>query len=233
MSSCPQAGRASFRHTDRLSAYSFCRRTLVQFRLRLARPARQGHGQGLPGQGHGVVEIPGSAAGPAVPGDGPDRVPPRPPANAFKSRFTKTGIGLLAEVDATLGQMCGHATRAVLRRMYEEYGDKRFERLATISNGHFYNLLNSTAYSRRRTAFRKTKARQVGIAERRKPAAADGQSPAFRQLLECHEKPLRNPQRSRQRPDPDFVDCTGSRCFAAGPGAWKVDDLLARNRGAY
>ena len=39
-----------------------------------------------------------------------------------------------------------------------------------ISNGHFYNLRNSTAYSRRSTAFRKTKERQVGIAERRKPA---------------------------------------------------------------
>ena len=54
--------------------------------------------------------------------------------------------------------------------MYEECGDERFERLAVISNGHFYNRRNSTAYSRRRTVFRKTKARQVGIAERRKPA---------------------------------------------------------------
>ena len=39
--------------------------------------------------------------------------------------------------DAALGQVCGHATRAVMRRMFEEYGDERFERLATISNGQF------------------------------------------------------------------------------------------------
>ena len=78
----------------------------------------------------------------------------------------------MAEVDAALGQMCRHATRAVMRRMYEEYGDERFERLAAISNGHFYNLRNSTAYSRRRTVFRKTKARWIEIAQRRKPAPA-------------------------------------------------------------
>lgn len=56
-----------------------------------------------------------------------------------------------------------------MRRMVEEYGDERFERLATISNGHLYNLRKSKTYRRRRTVFRKTKTRQVAIAERRKP----------------------------------------------------------------
>ena len=89
--------------------------------------------------------------------------------HAFRRRFTKADIGLLAEVDAALGQMCGHATRAVMRRMFEDYGDERFERLASISNGHFYNLRNSTTYRRRRTTCRKTSARKVAIVERRKP----------------------------------------------------------------
>ncbi len=89
--------------------------------------------------------------------------------HAFGRRYTKADIGLLAEVDAALGQMCGHATRAVMRRMFKDYGDERFERLARISNGHFYNLRNSTTYRRRRTTYRKTSARKVQIAERRKP----------------------------------------------------------------
>ena len=46
---------------------------------------------------------------------------------------------------------------------------------------------------------------------------ANGQSPAFRQLLECHGKPLRNPQRSRQRPDPDFVDWHRKQVFRGRP----------------
>ena len=42
-----------------------------------------------------------------------------PLANAFKARFTEPDIGLLAEADAGLGQMCGHARRAMMRSMYE------------------------------------------------------------------------------------------------------------------
>ena len=91
------------------------------------------------------------------------------PARPFPRRYTKADIGLLADIDATLGQQCGPTTRAVMRRQYEEYGDERFERLAGISNGHFYNLRGSTTYSRRRTVFKKTRASQVQIAERRKP----------------------------------------------------------------
>ena len=56
-----------------------------------------------------------------------------------------------------------------MRRMFEEYGDERFERLAAISNGQFYNLRNGATYRRRRTTFRKTRATAVRIGERRKP----------------------------------------------------------------
>ena len=90
--------------------------------------------------------------------------------HAFGRRFTKADIGLLAEVDEALGQLCGHSTRAVLRRMLERFGDERFRRLAYISNGHFYNLRKSPTYQRRRTTFRKTRATAVSIGERRKPS---------------------------------------------------------------
>ena len=71
----------------------------------------------------------------------------RRPTSVFWPRSTRA-----------LGQLCGHATRAVMRRMHEVYGDERFERLAGISNGQFYNLRKSTTYRRRRTTFRKTRA---------------------------------------------------------------------------
>lgn len=38
-----------------------------------------------------------------------------------------------------LGQMSGAATRKVLRRQWQEFGDARFERLTRLSNGHLYN----------------------------------------------------------------------------------------------
>ncbi len=44
-----------------------------------------------------------------------------------------------------------------------------------------------------------------------------GQSPAFRQLLDCHDKPIRNPQRARQRPNPDFVDWHRKQVFRGSP----------------
>ncbi len=64
----------------------------------------------------------------------------RPPANAFERRYNGHDIALLAEVDEACGQLSGPATKVLLRRMFHVYGDKRFERLANISNGHIYNI---------------------------------------------------------------------------------------------
>ena len=162
-------GEARFRHTDRSSAYAFCRRTLVQFHYsslgRRDKGAVRAYLAKVTGFSRAQVERlirQYRETGRIVDRRGR-------PRNAFRSRFTKADIGLLAETAAALGQMCGHATRAVMRRMFVEYGDERFERLASISNGHFYNLRNSTTYKRRRTTYRKTRSRQVAIADRRKP----------------------------------------------------------------
>ena len=121
--------------TDRESAYRFTEETLVRFRY---------HGLSKAGKGvilRYLVKMTGKSP-PQVQRlvrqhreTGRVRDRRGAPACAFARRYTKADIGLLAEVDAVLGQRCGHATRAVMRRMYEEYGDERFERLATISNG--------------------------------------------------------------------------------------------------
>ena len=58
---------------------------------------------------------------------------------------TAADIRLVADVDEAYGQMSGLATREVLRRQFEVFGDARFERLATISNGHVYNPRRAAA----------------------------------------------------------------------------------------
>ena len=54
------------------------------------------------------------------------------------------------------GRMSGLTTCEVLRRQFELFGEKRFERLATVSNGHVCNLRGSSAHRARRTAWTKT-----------------------------------------------------------------------------
>lgn len=91
------------------------------------------------------------------------------PAKPFPRRYTDADIRLLAEVDALHGTLSGPATRKLCERAYTVFGDQRFERLATISNGHLYNLRGSRTYQRRRGRHEKTRPVRVNIGERRKP----------------------------------------------------------------
>ena len=87
----------------------------------------------------------------------------------FARRYTPVDIRLLADVDEAYGQMSGLATREVLRRQFEVFGDARFERLATISNGHVYNLRGSGTYRAKRTVWTRTQAVSVAIGLRQAP----------------------------------------------------------------
>ena len=78
-------------------------------------------------------------------------------------------IRLLADVDEAYGQMSGLATREVLRRQFEVFGNARFERLATISNGHVYNLRGSATYRAKRTVWTRTQPVAVAIGLRQAP----------------------------------------------------------------
>ena len=91
------------------------------------------------------------------------------PAKPFARRYTRADIRCLAQVDAALGQMSGAATRAVLRRQWHVFGDRRFERLSALSNGHLYNLRKSRAYRSVRRVFERTRPTAVGIGARRRP----------------------------------------------------------------
>ena len=87
----------------------------------------------------------------------------------FPQRYARADIELLAAVDEAHETLSGPATRAILKREFEVYGKREFERLAGISNGHLYNLRASPRYRERRLNYSKTRPTAVSIGERRKP----------------------------------------------------------------
>ena len=132
--------RVDFKLADRASAYDFIRRTRVRF-----------HSLGLGKPDRGVIrrylaKMTGLSRAQLTrlirqyrnPGRIVDRRG-KSPAKPFRRRYTTADVRRRAEVDAALGQMSGPATRAVMRREFEVFGDPRFERLARRSNGHLYN----------------------------------------------------------------------------------------------
>lgn len=92
-----------------------------------------------------------------------------PPARPFTRRYTSADVRQLAALDALHGTLSGPATRKLCERAWHVFGDARFERLAAISNGHLYNLRQSTTYTRQRGPRDATRPVAVPIGERRKP----------------------------------------------------------------
>jgi transposase InsO family protein len=88
----------------------------------------------------------------------------------FASRFTRADIELLAELDEAHETLSGPATKRILQREFEQYRHAAYERLASISVAHIYNLRRRPRYRERRLNYTKTRAVQVSIGERRKPA---------------------------------------------------------------
>jgi transposase InsO family protein len=89
--------------------------------------------------------------------------------NRFPARFTRRDVELLAAVDQAHDTLSGPATRRILEREFHEFGHAEYERLATISNGHLYNLRKHRRYRECRLHYTRTKPTQVAIGERRKP----------------------------------------------------------------
>jgi transposase InsO family protein len=75
----------------------------------------------------------------------------------------------LAEVDRAHERLSGPATRCILKRACEVFGQRQYERLAGISIAHLYNLRNSARYRRQAAVFTPTRPSGVSIGERRKP----------------------------------------------------------------
>jgi transposase InsO family protein len=87
----------------------------------------------------------------------------------FPTRYTGEDIALLAEVDRAHERLSGPATRCILEREYEQFGNAQYVRLAKISVAHLYNLRASARYRNQAAVFEATRATTAAIGERRRP----------------------------------------------------------------
>lgn len=113
------------------------------------------------------------------------------PSNAFARRYTEADLDALAEAEREYGRLSGPAMVAVLRRMYQVYGDQRFVRLQHLSSSHLYNLRRSAKYQGRHTVRTRTRAdsRAAAIAVRRAPTPEN--RPGFIRIDSVHQGDFR------------------------------------------
>src|ERR1019366_4262585 len=65
---------------------------------------------------------------------------------SFARIYTGADILLLAHTDTLHGTLSGLATKKLMERAYGIFGDARYQRLATISVAHLYNLRQRPGY---------------------------------------------------------------------------------------
>ena len=87
----------------------------------------------------------------------------------FSALYRPEDIALLAAVDRAHQRLSGPATRHILQRAYEQYGDQKYERLAKISVAHLYNLRASARYRNQAAVWEPTRPSAIAIGERRRP----------------------------------------------------------------
>ncbi|MGH8589259.1 MAG: integrase, partial [Gammaproteobacteria bacterium] len=107
------------------------------------------------------------------------------PAHGFARKFTAADRALLAETDRVHGTLSGPATKRLLQRAFEVFGDRRYARLATLSVSHLYNLRASAGYRAQRTYWSKTRGSPVLIGVRRAPAPKG--RPGFIRIDSVHQ----------------------------------------------
>ena len=93
----------------------------------------------------------------------------RLPKRGFRRIFGPQDVTLLAEMDERHGTLSGPATKKLMERACEIYGDKRYETLSRISVSHLYNLREGRDYVSKRRHWTKTRSTKAPIGERRPP----------------------------------------------------------------
>ena len=88
----------------------------------------------------------------------------------FTRTYTDADVLLLAHTDTLHGTLSGPATKKLMERAFNVFGEARYERLATISVAHLYNLRKRSNYHRQRRVWTKTRPVTLAIGERRAPA---------------------------------------------------------------
>ena len=153
-----------------------------------------------------------------------------PPVAGFVRKFTAQDVALLVETDTLHGTLSGPATKRLMQRALEVFGDTRYDRLASISVAHLYNLRKVSGYATRRQHWTRTRATQVPIGERRPP---DSQGrPDFIRIDSVHQGDLDGvkgiyhinavdgvTQWQLVAPVSGFRRLTSCRCW---PSSWRV-----------
>ena len=103
----------------------------------------------------------------------------------FTRTFTDADVRRLAHIDALHGTLSGPATKKLMERAWHVFGDTPYQRLATISVAHLYNLRKRTGYVRHRQAWTKTRPVSLAIGERRAPAPND--RPGYLRVDSVHQ----------------------------------------------
>ena len=98
------------------------------------------------------------------------------PVAPFKRKYTAADVALLVEMDQTHEDVCGPVIAHLLQRAYREYDDPRYERLATLSVSHLYNLRKSVGYEAQRLNFTKTRpvCNSIGVRKAPRPEGRAG-----------------------------------------------------------
>ena len=89
---------------------------------------------------------------------------------SFTRQYTIEDVALLAQTDSLHDTLSGPATKVLLLRALEHFGDARYARLAQISVSHLYNLRRSEPYRKQRLIWHRTRPTPVAIGIRKAPA---------------------------------------------------------------
>jgi transposase InsO family protein len=89
---------------------------------------------------------------------------------SFTRQYTAEDVALLAQTDSLHDTLSGPATKVLLRRAVEHFGDTRYARLAQISVSHLYNLRRSEPYRKQRLVWHRTRPAPIAIGIRKAPA---------------------------------------------------------------
>lgn len=92
------------------------------------------------------------------------------PSAPFARKYTAADIALLVQMDRATEQACGAAVAHLFKRAFVVYADQQYERLATVSVSHLYNLRQSIGYTTLRAHFVKTHPVCNPIGVRRAPS---------------------------------------------------------------
>lgn len=107
----------------------------------------------------------------------------------FRAVYTEQDISLLHDVDR-VHHLSGPATKKILERECEVFGNHEFAHLANISSSHIYNLRKRPWYLRKGRNFDETRSVQIPIGKRMKPKPNG--HPGFFRVDTVHQGDLGN-----------------------------------------